>query len=395
MPSKSKKRANGEYAVYKNKANGNYRGQVTVGRDENGKLIRKSATGKTQLEVIDKLREIENKYRTGLYLDKNKITLYDLGKLILDKDKEKNKIAEVTYIRNMETLKRLSAIYNIPIQELNDITLENFINGQKCYADTTIAKTYAFLNRILNEAIRRKIITENPLKDVEKPISDQERKKVRALTEEEQKKLFDVLTTEDVLYSREMILSMLTGMRMGEVIALKVSDVNFRFNTVTINRTMTRGEHGKAVLGTKTKTKAGGRTLQMSSDVAYLLRDAIGDKGNDELIFTRKGKLISTPVVYSQFRRVLDKYEILDTSIPGVVDLHSLRHTFGTRCIEAGVNIKTLQDFMGHKDIQTTLNVYADVFDKLKSEQTEKASEHMKSLGITFDTKSEAQKKQA
>ena len=69
--------------------------------------------------------------------------------------------------------------------------------------------------------------------------------------------------------------------------------------------------------------------------------------------------MISTSQVNSQFRRVLKKYDILDKTITdGKVDLHSLRHTFGTQCAEAGMPPKVLQEIMGHTDISVTMNTY-------------------------------------
>lgn len=96
----------------------------------------------------------------------------------------------------------------------------------------------------------------------------------------------------------------------------------------------------------------------MTDSARELLRECIGDKTSG-LIFTHNDKMITTSQVYNQFKRVLKKYDILDKTITdGKVNLHSLRHTFGTRCAEAGMPPKVLQEIMGHTDISITMNTY-------------------------------------
>ncbi len=388
MP-KKKRRANGEYSVFKNASSGNWRGQITIGVDEEGKYIRKSASGKTKEEVIEKLQAIDNEVKTGLYCDKSQVTVYILCTQMLDEDLNYNKIKEVTHQRYLETLKRMKPIYNIPLQQISGEMLKRFMFAQKDYSAEVIGKIYSLLKRVFDEAIRRKIITENPMVDVKKPKTTQIKKTVRALTEEEQKKLFDILITEDITYSQQMLISMLAGMRIGEINALQVNDVNFAFNTISIKRTMTRGRKGEAILGKEAKTDAGKRVLQMSHDVATILKDAIGDKKGNEMIFLQDGKLITTSQIYDQFIRVLRKYDILDETVEGCIDLHSLRHTFCTRCVEANMPPKVLQTILGHKNIKTTMDIYSSVFDKFQSDHIDNASKYLQSIGISIERPSD------
>ena len=85
----------------------------------------------------------------------------------------------------------------------------------------------------------------------------------------------------------------------------------------------------------------------------------------------------------------MEKYEILDKTLKGRVTLHSLRHTFATRCIEAGMQPKVLQHLLGHSDIKITLNTYCDAFEGFKKENVAKADEYFADMGINFsNTKS-------
>ena len=90
------------------------------------------------------------------------------------------------------------------------------------------------LNQCFREAKKRKIIAENPMEDLKRPKSRKQKRKVRAMTIEEQQKFLKVLQTERVRYKEQMLISMYTGMRMGEVNALKVSDVNFSFEYINL-----------------------------------------------------------------------------------------------------------------------------------------------------------------
>lgn len=139
-------------------------------------------------------------------------------------------------------------------------------------------KAYQLLKSVFNEVVRKKIVTENIMLNIRKPKSKQELVKVRALTVDEQKKLIDVLKSEDIRYSEQMLLSMFTGMRMGEINALEVGDINFNDRTIRVCKTVSRGLNGKTYISNSTKTKAGMRTIYFNDDMADFLKQCIGDK---------------------------------------------------------------------------------------------------------------------
>lgn len=354
----AKRRSRGDGAIYFDEKRGLYIGQINLGYDENGKRKRKTVYGKTKTEVKEKIKSVEYQIYTGTFVDKSQITLYHLAKQLLDDKLNQNEIKEPTYFRHMETLKILKPIYNTPLQDVTETQLRHFFNSNLDYSQSSINKIYGLLNRTLKEAHRRKIIAENPMENIKKPKSKQIIIPVRALTKDEQRKLIHVLQTEDINYSNQMLLSLALGPRMGEVNALYVEDINFTFNRIRIHRTISKGEKGEPILSDTTKTDAGERTLTMTAAVRKLLLDCTRFKTSG-LIFSHNDKLITTNQVNAQFTRVLKKYNILDERIAGYkVDLHSLRHTFGTRCAEAGMPPKVLQEIMGHTDIKITMNTY-------------------------------------
>lgn len=379
-----KKKGNGEGTVYKTKSG--YRGQIVVGIDDYGKLIRRSVTGKTIKEVNEKLTAVKNSIITGTYIAPNHITLCDLAHLMLEDDLNLNYIKEGTYHRSIETLKRIEKcpyIKNTPIQELSYAPIKDFLLSEAKMSQSLINKVYMMLKKTLNEAVKRKIIRESPINDLKKPKSSQHREKVRALTKDEELRLYKVLTTEDVNYSHQMLLSMMTGMRMGEINALERRDIDMRFKTIAVNKTITRGLNGKAIISYSAKTENGNRIIPISETVKPLV-DEILFCGEADCLFVRKGKLITTSQVNIHFKRILEKYDILDKTIKGTVSLHSLRHTFATRCIEAGMQPKVLQHILGHSDIRITLNTYCDAFENFQKENLAKTDEYFADMGISF-----------
>ncbi len=379
----SKRRSKGDGAIYYDEKRKLYIGQITLGFDEYGKRKRKTVYGHSKTEVKEKIKAVEYQIFEGTFVDVSTITVYHLAKQILDDKLNQGEIKETTYYRNIETLKQLKDIYNTPLQAVNEAQVKDFLLSKTNYSQSSINKVYIMLDSTLKEAVKKHIIAENPMEHIKKPKSKQTQIKVRALTKDEQRKLMSVLVNEDINYSQQMLLSLLTGMRMGEINALSMSDVNLNFGVITVKRTIARGEKGEAIINDTTKTAAGMRKLPMTNAVKELMIDCIGDKTGG-YIFTHNNKLITTSQVNAQYMRVLKKYDIIDTSVDGKVNLHSLRHTYGTRCIEGGMSFKALQELMGHTDIKVTMNTYCDATNDFISDNISRVNQYMEQSGLNL-----------
>lgn len=374
----------GNGSITKDEKNNRWVGRYELGKDANGKRKRKVVYGKTKEEVKQKLKQIQLNIYTGNFVDDSEVTIYHLGRQMIDEKYNLGKIAQVTYLRTNESFKRLAPIYHTPLQKCTITQVKSFLQSETAYAQSTLDKSFELLKRIFAEAFKRGIISKNIMLEIEKPRSKKKSEKVRGLTIDERKKLIKILTENDIQYSAQMLISLYTGMRMGEVNALKVSDVNFNFRQINIRRTVTTDEHGKAIFGDTAKTNAGRRIIPLNYNIEGILRVAIGNRKSGYVFTRADGSAISTNSVLCQYTRVKEKYDFVDPNTEGRVDLHSLRHTYATMSIEAGVQAKVLQKLLGHTDISVTLNTYADVFEAYQDKEVEKLNEYWQKTGLAI-----------
>lgn len=381
-----KSKANyGDGTVFYSASKKKWLGQINSGRDENGKMKRKTVYGDTQQEVKEKLNQIKYDIYSGTFVDTSQITFEQLMLQIIEDKRAMNEIQEQTYVRHIETLKMLKDINPIPLQQINYSMLKQLLISMVHYSDSTIKKLYMMLNQCFREAKKRKIIAENPMEDLKRPKSRKQKRKVRAMTIEEQQKFLKVLQTERVRYKEQMLISMYTGMRMGEVNALTPDDINFKFNFINIDKTVSKGRKGSAFVNNSAKTEKGNRTIPINELVKPIIEDVLAnyEPTEDGMLFhTTVGTLVTTNQVNMEFKRLLERFDIRDKSLKGELSLHSLRHTYATRCIEGHMPPKILQNLLGHTDIRITLDTYSDVFESFQTENVALIDEYMKSLGL-------------
>lgn len=369
---KTKSRGNGEGTIYKVESKGLWAGQLTM---PGGK--RKTVYGKTRKIVAEKLQKLSTD-GPGTFSDLDKVTLSEFAKTLIDEDHAANVTNINSHHRAVETLKIIQRhpIANLPLKKINEMVVKDFLLSITDYSESIIKKCYSMLNRCMKEAMRLGAISVNPVENVRRPKSIKKTKKIRALTVDEQKRLVDALKQHpDFKFKNQILLSLFTGARMGEINALEPDDINLTFKTMQIRRTVTRDANDRAVIGDRTKTYAGERLLPLNDKALAVAKDALQNCSGETLF-----PVVTTSRINHLFKTFLNRYEIIDNSIFGSITCHSLRHTYATRCIESGVPAKVLQHLLGHKDIQTTLNTYCDVYDNLTDQSTQKINEYLSKI---------------
>lgn len=383
---KKKRRPKGTGAIYYLDSRKCYAGNTLVDIGK-GKTKKKYVYGKTKTEVADKLRDIEYRSKNGEFIEKDEkeiVTFYDYADRMIEERYTLNEIRPSSYDRLQSTLKMLDDISGYKLIEITEEDIKSFFKKKiKSYSQSSINKQFQLLGSVMKLALKDGIISVNPMSDMKRPKSKQELIPVRALTVDEQKKLLNVLLSEDIQYSDIMLLSLYTGARIGECCALSVEDVSLADKSIYIHKTVSRGSYGKTVISNLPKNKRA-RTIPIDDDVVRLLKECIGKRKRGLIFLSSNGNIITTNQVNESYSSVLKKHNIVDHGVYGKVDLHSLRHSYATRCIEASMPAKVLQGLLGHSDISITLDTYCSVFDKYRNEHLDTVREYMKNNNLSI-----------
>ena len=237
---------------------------------------------------------------------------------------------------------------------------------------------------------------------IKAPKSFKADKDIVAFTNKEQYILKEYINSHPNQYNNMILLSLYTGMRIGEVLALTTKDVIKDKGRIVIyvNKSLTKDKDGQSVMGTTTKTKNGKRKIELIKKSKSIIRNVFKEMkpNKNNALFTRKdGKLYEHNQVNGAFKRICKNagIKIVETKTRNKkgkivkkkhseVNIHMLRHTFATRCIEAGVEIPVLQRLLGHSNIQTTVNIYGDIYDYYRQKEMRKFDKYLENMDKRF-----------
>lgn len=272
--------------------------------------------------------------------------------------------------RNGNTFGNLK-IADIEKQNILDIR-ENMIQAGK--STRTVNDTVSLIKGVLQCAVDAdRIITWNPaagIKRIRRTEPAARDTYHRALTIEETKAFFKAAKERESWYYNLYCFLIDTGCRCGEAGAIQNSDISGK--VIHVSKTVTRTAEGTYRIGDEAKTKAGTRDIPIrplarqaidsQREINRLLNNGITGI-NDTLFKSPRGYLLSDTVVNQDIARICKAAGIEKFTA------HAFRDTFATRCVESGMQPKTLQEIMGHTDIAMTMNLYAHVMEETKVSQ--------------------------
>lgn len=295
---------------------------------------------------------------------KNKKILYKdwIYTWLLEK---KDYIKESTYANYSNNIFNhiIPKLGNYYLNELNHKVIQDFLlelskNGRKDNNGGLAEKTIKDITIIIKGSIK-KGINEDKIKHIELTFNypkDNKESKLYVLTKREQNKITNYVLENINSKNIGLLISLYSGIRIGELCALRWEDVDFKKNCVTINKTIQRvyikdkDKNISKVIITTPKTKNANREIPINKDFLEILKKVKSDKNH--YILTGNEKYIEPRTYRKYFNKVLDELKIKH------FNFHSLRHTFATNCISLGVDYKTVSELLGHANVNITLNLY-------------------------------------
>lgn len=290
---------------------------------------------------------------------------------------KKSEVKESTYscYATMAEKHLLPALGALPVGEIDSRCLAGFLEKKKTsgrlrggpLSDKTLSDMKTVLMQILRFAKKRGMIPAVP----DCPAMPSRTPDASVLTMGEQKLVEARVMEEDTPFSLGVLLSLYGGVRIGEVCGLQWRDFDCQNGTISINKTVYRitdrggqdGPRTKVVIGTP-KTDCSVRTIPLPTPVFqyFMARRRDGDC----YIVTGTARYMEPRVCLDRYKRLLRRAGVADHSF------HTLRHTYATRCVESGVDVKSLSEIMGHSNVKITLQRYVHPSMDTKKQQVNK-----------------------
>jgi integrase len=352
--------------------NGTYYFVISAGFNSDGKRRQIKRTGfKTQKEAKERYLIVQNELADEKFIDPSSVTFESF----LDKWKKRkrNQIEESTYIR-YERLCRLHiipAIGKMKLQKINTLTVQNLIDDlatehnfakKSCRLVTTIIKD------VFRRAITEGLVKVNPVQEIDLPKAS---KSEMVIWDQGDIELFLSLRNERNRgkYYIAVLMALFTGMRKGEILGLTWDKIDFDNSIIHIQQIL---ESDGSKLSKKTKSKKFRQVLIPDILKQELIRHKRIQKDEspsnpDNLVFcTRRGLRVIPNTLNDVLNSYCAKYDLPR------MKFHDLRHTHATMLIKENVNIKVIQERLGHSRASTTLDIYSHVLPSMQQSVTEK-----------------------
>jgi integrase len=371
----AKKRGNNEGSITR-RLDGRWMAQVTIGRDpETGKPKRATFYGKTRQEVADKLTKALRDKQQGTFVAPHKLTLGAWLDTWLWEYK-KPRVRAITFDGYEMLVRRhlKPTLGHIALRDLRPEHLQHFYNekAQQGLSVRTVRYCHTLLYGALAQAEKNQLIVRNVSKLTELPRAVW--KEMRILTLDQVTVKLLPAITQDRLFAA-IFLALGTGLRRGELLALRWKDVDLKAGTMQVRQTLVRvknhhapaGEGKTRLLMQEPKTQHSRRTVPIPEECLRALKQHRAQQAEEKLllgqayqdhglVFCRTDGTPMAPEMFvKSFKRLLAQ-----AGLPPI-RFHDARHTFATLMLELGESPKTVQTMLGHSRVAITLDIYSHV----------------------------------
>lgn len=351
----------------------------------------------TLVELREKEQRIQRDIQDGISSTSANMTLNQLFNLYMSTKSNIRETTRVLYLTYWSANIKPSILSDMKISQIKQLHVKKWIIELKDKgAKTSSIKAYkTLLTSVFQFAVDNDYIRRNPCRNCDQDKAEPSTK--TALTKRQQEKLVDFLENDDLykVYYPLILFILNTGLRAGEVCGLTKDDIDMKKGVVHVRKQLGYRNIGDGYqyYWQPLKTAAGHRDIPLTpaAKKALIMEKeldfALGRRAKEQEVAGRSGivfinnrgmalnsysidgtikRIIS---VYNQRERKEAETENREPELLPHISVHILRHTFCTRSVESGINIKTVQYLMGHSEIATTLNIYTHVnAEQVKSE---------------------------
>lgn len=320
-----------------------------------------SVSGQSAREAADKLSELKYRVTHGEDVRKDSITVESWARTWLDVYK-RPAVRDSTFyhIEHIINKRAIPAIGKYRLADVRPEHIQQMLNdwAAEGFARQSLANYRASIREMLGQAAKNGLIDRNPADSTVLPRAAEPSQRV--VLSHEERALFMEYAARSWLFN-VFDLALRTGMRIGELTALRVADIDWRARVIHVRRTTAYAGHQN--VEHETKTKSGMRDIPITPRIEQTIRAQLRrpvSSIDGRLFANVDGRPVTTGIVQAEIGRIVKAIRKDGHEMPDFTT-HTFRHTFATHAVEAGMSLQDLKGILGHSSLAMTADLYAHV----------------------------------